>query len=277
MARDDFSLKTKDLLARRVGMRCSNPNCRQPTSGPRIDPQKSLNVGAAAHITAASGGGPRRDGSLSKEARQSGDNGIWLCQTCAKLVDNDAQRYSESLLREWKRLSEEAARLDIESGQSADRRPRINDVDLIRFYAQCFDRRAFQDQFHQEGSMEAFDDAMEDTLTAINTGCLRSRKDSGVLCQSWGKAFLANPKWRQHMDVIADLLRAIRARYEDAKRNGTIQTDRRPDGTEWYCINDPSISEWMDSTRSQILQIFSEICKEASVTAPVFPRFHPRW
>ena len=25
MARDDFTLKTKDLLARRVGMRCSNP------------------------------------------------------------------------------------------------------------------------------------------------------------------------------------------------------------------------------------------------------------
>ena len=30
-----------------------------------------------------------------------------------------------------------------------------------------------QDAFHQEGSMEAFDRAMEDTLTAINTGCLR--------------------------------------------------------------------------------------------------------
>jgi hypothetical protein len=275
-ARDDFALKTKGTLAHRVGMRCSNPNCRQPTSGPRIDPKKSLNVGVAAHITAASKGGPRYDDALSKETRQSLENGIWLCQKCAKLVDNDSQRYPIGLLREWKRLSEEAALLEIESSPPAVNRTRINDGELIRFYAQCFDRPAFQDQFHSEGSMEAFDKAIEGTLTAINTGCLRSR-DGALLSQGWGKSFLTNVKWRQHMDVIADLLRAIRARYEDAKKNGVIHTDERSDGMEYYCIHDPSISEWMDSTRSQILQMFSEICKEAAVQAPVFPRFRPRW
>ena len=30
--RDDFSAATKELLARRVGFKCSNPGCRQPTS-----------------------------------------------------------------------------------------------------------------------------------------------------------------------------------------------------------------------------------------------------
>lgn len=165
-------------------------------------------------------------------------------------MDNDAQRYSEGLLREWKRLSEEAARLDIEGRQPADRRPRITDLDLVRFYAQCFDRPAFQDPFRQEGSMEAFDDAIEDTLTAINTGCLRSRKDGSVLSQSWGKAFLVNPKWRQHMDAISDLLRAIRARYADAKKNGTIHTDRRNDATEWYCIH----FERLSPARLQVIE-----------------------
>ncbi len=82
-------------------------------------------------------------------------------------------------------------------------------------------------------------------------------------------------KWRQHMDVIADLLRAIRARYKDAKKSGTIHTDKRSDGSEWYCIHDLSVSDWMDRTRSQILQLFSEICQEAGVPAPVFPRFRP--
>jgi hypothetical protein len=275
MPRDDFTLKTKDVLAHRVGMRCSNPNCRQPTSGPRVDPQKSISVGVAAHIAAASVGGPRRDDSLTKAARQSIENGIWLCQNCAKLVDNDVQQYTAGLLREWKRLSEEAARLEIEKTIPPDKRPRIDDLNLIRFYAQCFDRPAFQDPFRQEGSMEAFDEAIEDTLTAINTGSLRSRRDGVVLSQSWGKAFLTNSKWRQHMDVIADLLRAIRARYEDAKKSGAIHTDKRPDGTEWYCIHDHSVSDWMDSTRSQILQLFSEVCQEAGVTAPAFPRFRP--
>lgn len=271
MARDDFTLKTKDSLARRVGMRCSNPNCRQPTSGPKVDPKKSVNVGVAAHITAASTGGCRHDSSLSKAERQSVENGIWLCQKCAKFIDDDALRYPVSLLREWKRLSEEAALLAIETGQSADERPRINDVDLIRFYAQCFDRPAFQDTFREEGSIEAFDKAMEDTLTAINTGCLRSR-DGAMLSRSWGKVFLANSKWRQNMDVIADMLRAIRSRYAEAKKNGTIHTNARPDNSEFYCIHDRNLAEWMDSTRAQILQMLSELCKEAGVDAPIFPR-----
>lgn len=29
--RDDFSQTTKDLLANRVGWKCSNPNCRKAT------------------------------------------------------------------------------------------------------------------------------------------------------------------------------------------------------------------------------------------------------
>lgn len=33
--RDDFNPEVKDVLAKRVGARCSNPNCRQTTSGPR--------------------------------------------------------------------------------------------------------------------------------------------------------------------------------------------------------------------------------------------------
>ena len=111
---------------------------------------------------------------------------------------------------------------------------------------------------------------MEDTLTAINTGCLRSR-DGGVLQRSWGKAFLTNSKWRERMDVIADLLRAIRSRYEDGRRKGAIHVNGRSDGTEFYCIHNREIADWMDSTRAQILEIFSELSTEAGVHAPVFP------
>jgi hypothetical protein len=52
--RDDFSLTTKELLAKRVGYLCSNPKCQQPTSGPQEDPSKAVNIGVACHITAAS-------------------------------------------------------------------------------------------------------------------------------------------------------------------------------------------------------------------------------
>ena len=53
---DDFSNDVKELLAKRAGVRCSNPNCRQPTSGPASESKKSVNIGVVAHITAASPG-----------------------------------------------------------------------------------------------------------------------------------------------------------------------------------------------------------------------------
>lgn len=253
--RDDFSSAVKDVLARRVGMRCSNPNCRRPTSGPRQDPGKSLNVGVAAHITAASGGGPRYDPHLTSEQRGSEDNGIWLCQTCAKLIDNDPARYTERLLRTWRTLSEEAALLDIAAPARALTGAPITDVDLIRFYSQCFDRPAYRDSFAREGSLDAFDRAIEDTVTALNTGCLRAR-DGGVLARLRGKAYIEREDWRQRLDLIVDLLRAIRSRLE----NESLAT----------AVRDPELVTWMDKTRSQVLSIFREICREAGVAPPGF-------
>lgn len=106
-ARDDFTLQVRRVLAERVAVRCSR--CERTTSGPNSDPEKSVNIGVAAHITAAAPGGPRYDASLSSEDRKSADNGIWLCQTCAKLIDNDPELYPVEVLREWKRGAEARA------------------------------------------------------------------------------------------------------------------------------------------------------------------------
>ncbi len=113
--RDDFTDHTKEMLARRVGYRCSNPGCRKLTSGPQVDPTKALNIGVAAHIAAASPGGKRYDSTMSPKERKSINNGIWLCQNCAKLVDNDEHRYPTSLLLGWKSSAEQAALQEIEN------------------------------------------------------------------------------------------------------------------------------------------------------------------
>jgi hypothetical protein len=109
MARDDFNEAVKRNLALRVGHVCSKPDCRASTSGPHEDPAKSVNLGVAAHITAAAPGGPRFDSKLTVEQRSSAENGIWLCQTDGKLVDSDEGRFSEGLLREWKATAEREA------------------------------------------------------------------------------------------------------------------------------------------------------------------------
>ena len=87
-----FRKKTIDTLCERVGGKCSNPNCRRETKGPHSNPQKRVSIGEAAHIT--------------PEERSSIENGIWLCRSCARLIDSDERVYSIELLRMWKYAAE---------------------------------------------------------------------------------------------------------------------------------------------------------------------------
>ena len=106
VVRDDFPIPLKGKLAARVGHMCSNPACRALTSGPQLDEDQVVNVGVAAHITAASPGGPRYDPKLSTSQRCAASNAIWLCQVCAKLIDSDPNRYTVAVLQRWKRTAE---------------------------------------------------------------------------------------------------------------------------------------------------------------------------
>jgi hypothetical protein len=105
--RDDFSAQTRKCLAARSGLRCSNPSCRKATA--KADPTKEdnwIDLGIAAHITAASPAGPRYDSSLNSEQRKHISNGIWLCYKCAKEIDSSFHSYSVEVLRTWKIQSE---------------------------------------------------------------------------------------------------------------------------------------------------------------------------
>jgi hypothetical protein len=273
--RDEFLREIGDIAAKRVGLRCSNPNCRKPTAGPQVTQRKAVNIGVAAHISAAAKGGPRYDPNMLPEERSAIENCIWLCQNHAKLVDNDPARYTSDILRRWRRIAEEAALMEIESSLPSN--APLQDVELIKFYCQCFDRPAFQDPFHQEGSMEAFDRAIEDTITALNTGCLRSR-DGAILQQSKGKGYVSRPEWREKLDLIVDMLRTIRSRYEVAVKQGLIHLGPDSSGQRFYCFHDASIAHWMDETRSQIIAMLSEICHESAVQPPRGPRSRrPGW
>lgn len=117
--RDDFDAQTKAALAERVGHRCSRPECRHLTIGPSDEsPNARSRIGVASHIAAASKGkGARRyDSTMSPEERRSISNGIWLCETCAKLIDTDEIRFPSVLLHEWRRQAEARAREELERG-----------------------------------------------------------------------------------------------------------------------------------------------------------------
>jgi hypothetical protein len=105
-SRDDFPTNTKKILQARVGSRCSNPSCQCTTSGPNAVDDKVTCIGVAAHITAASPGGPRYNADETTEHRKSIKNGIWLCENCAKLIDVDPLIYTVYELHTWKEYTE---------------------------------------------------------------------------------------------------------------------------------------------------------------------------
>ena len=198
---------------------------------------------------------------MSSEYSSSFDNGIWLCQTCAKVIDDDAVKYTKVLLFAWKKAAEELARAEMIVPMPNN--SLANDVELIKFYVQCFDRPAFQHPIHQEGSMDDFYSAIEDTIIALNTGVQRTR-DRTPIKTAEGKSMLANTEWRDRFGTIVDMLVAINHRLKIAESGNMFRLN--PGG--YYCFNDREMAAWFDYTRIEILKILSSICEESGVNSP---------
>jgi hypothetical protein len=104
--RDNFSNSTRTALAKRSGYLCAI--CKAVTVGPSAEsPNSVTNIGVAAHITAASSGGPRYDDSMVSTERSSISNGIWLCQNHATLVDRDCVSWTVAKLKDVKKYHEQ--------------------------------------------------------------------------------------------------------------------------------------------------------------------------
>jgi Fe-S cluster assembly ATPase SufC len=119
--RAEFSAATKKIIAERAGYQCSVLSCGQLTSGPGPGQMQVLKIGMAAHIYAASAGGPRGTGGLSADERGQPENGIWCCYSHGKAIDSDAgNAFSVAELHAWKRLHEARKSAEM-SGAAHDR------------------------------------------------------------------------------------------------------------------------------------------------------------
>lgn len=150
---------------------------------------------------------PRSEGGSDRA-----DNAIPLCPTCHSEVHashapgRTTRSYSEAELRGH--LERTIALAGSQESLAAGNDDWNRDVQLIRFYSGCLDRPAFRTHFHNELSFADFDQALEDTVLAINTGLWRTR-DGTVIERSAGKSHIVNPAWRDLMDeVVAAIMQA---------------------------------------------------------------------
>jgi len=148
--RDDFTQKTKEKLAHQAGYKCSKPDCGVSTRGAASDGEGTINIGFAAHITAASSNGPRSDSIRTSDQRKHHSNGIWLCGTHAKLVDSDESHFTVEELLSWKKLAVRRSFLEVVSSKPSPAGALLADdedvqtaVDLLLDYSKS-DLLAFQ-------------------------------------------------------------------------------------------------------------------------------------
>src|SRR5580658_2496793 len=107
--RANFKPAVKRIVAARSGYECSYPGCSALTIGPGRGEDTVSITGVAAHIYSAAPKGPRGRGSLSQFELSTSSNAMWLCETHAKLIDNNrGTEYPPAVLTSYKGLHEAA-------------------------------------------------------------------------------------------------------------------------------------------------------------------------
>lgn len=100
----NFSPVIIETLKKRAAFICSNPDCKKLTISPDLNSDTNvLYIGRAAHICAASPGGPRYNVTMTDEQRSAIQNAIFLCANCADMIDdNNGESFPVAVLNKWK-------------------------------------------------------------------------------------------------------------------------------------------------------------------------------
>ncbi len=209
---------------------------------------------------------PREDGGTDEI-----DNSIPLCPNCHDEVHGryasgrTTRPYSANELKlHRQRTIQSVAK---EQAWSPEKLPLEEDKALILFYAQCLDRPAFRMRTGPEMCFEGLNQAMEDTLIALNTGYWRTR--SGTLLErSRGKVYVVNSRWRQKLDRVAEIIEDVRFRFHRITATDSMVYQAHKTNPDDFDVrrsvaaNFRGDREWMDARRQEVIDIFNSILDE---------------
>jgi hypothetical protein len=134
------------------------------------------------------------------------------------------------------------------------------DAHFLAFIAKAFDRAAFKTPFRQEGRMESFDKAIDDTLLAINTGVLRTRDNQIVADVGFGKSALVDADWRKSLNQVERRLHRLRASVAKALAAGDLKSCHE----YCYCGNARTI-DGLDAKRADIIRTINLVLSSAGI------------
>jgi 5-methylcytosine-specific restriction endonuclease McrA len=188
------------------------------------------------------------------------DNAITLCFDCHadtghynpkhpkgnKLTAAELRKYRDRL---WK-LVEEGKAL-----------PEMNlDSQFLELLRRVFDRPAFTTPFRQEGRMEDFDKAIDDTVLALNTGLLRTRDNQVLTDLGFGKSSLFNAEWNLQLNDVEGQLLRLRSEVAKALAEGKLKCCHA------HCYyGDEECMRQLDQIRVDIVEHVNGVLRDAGI------------
>lgn len=113
-----ISLKTHKLLWGRSGNKCALADCRNDLIADETETDDESVIGDEAHIVAKKNDGPRGQSDLTTEQRDNYDNLILLCRKHHKIIDDQYNFYSVSMLKQIKTDHEEWVKTTLTKDES---------------------------------------------------------------------------------------------------------------------------------------------------------------
>lgn len=136
--------------------------------------------------------------------------------------------------------------------------PDLSDADTLALMAAVFDRPAFRTPFQQESSLPAFQQAIEDTIGALNTGVWRTREGTNIR-RIPSVHHIKDPRTRKVLAQVVLQVDDLRRIFVARLRDGKIQPcGCGQPGCPTIMIS-PRATNELDEARSRIFATFRSV------------------
>jgi hypothetical protein len=147
---------------------------------------------------------------------------------------------------------------EVEIHKFVDDFPDLSDSDALQLMAAVFDRPAFRTPFQQESSLPAFQQAIEDTIGALNTGVWRTREGDEIR-RIPTIHHLRDQRIRAGLEKVVRQVDELRRIFVTRLREGEIRHCEcgQPDCPTFMLTN--HVADELDEARQRILTTFRTV------------------
>jgi hypothetical protein len=131
----------------------------------------------------------------------------------------------------------------------------LADNDILDIMAAVFDRPAFRTPFHEESSLPAFQQAIEDTIAALNTGIWRTREGNEIR-RIPSLHHLRDPRAKAKVSHAVQLVDNLRRQFVSGLRSGRIKPRGCGNSDCPVFLLQSGVATELDHIRSQALDAF---------------------